>query len=497
MKITLKTWAAALALLCTGATAMAQTVQPARPRLVVGIVVDQMRWDYMYYYGQRYDGGGFARLLGEGFACQNTMVDYVPTVTACGHSTIFTGATPASSGIAGNSYHIGGKPVSSVQDDSEAGVGTTSSLGRRSPRNLLVTTVGDELRLATDFKSKVVGVSLKDRAAILPSGHAANAAYWYDKSVPAFVTSTYYMQQLPSWVTRFNRSHATLLRSDLWGSWRGVTASFDMALAAVDGEQLGQAADRTDMLTLSVSTTDMSAHVYGTRSPRVDSCYLELDRQLARLLGQLDLKVGRGNYLVFLTADHGGTNNEKYSSAHKLPGRQLDMWGMIKPVNRALKAQFGVDSLITEVNEYSIYVNNEAIARHSLDRQAVVAAAMQCFESQEGIDRMVDLDNVAAASIPQPLKERLIRGYYPKRSGQLYAIPLPGYYAGSGGDGSNHGTPSADDTHIPLVFMGWGIAHGETFARTGMVDIAPTVCALLHIQMPSGCMGTAITAITQ
>ena len=380
---------------------MAQTVQPARPRLVVGIVVDQMRWDYMYYYGQRYDGGGFSRLLGEGFACQNTMVDYVPTVTACGHSTIFTGATPASSGIAGNSYHIGGKPVSSVQDDSEAGVGTTSSLGRRSPRNLLVTTVGDELRLATDFKSKVVGVSLKDRAAILPSGHAANAAYWYDKSVPAFVTSTYYMQQLPSWVTRFNRSHATLLRSDLWGSWRGVTASFDMALAAVDGEQLGQAADRTDMLTLSVSTTDMSAHVYGTRSPRVDSCYLELDRQLARLLGQLDLKVGRGNYLVFLTADHGGTNNEKYSSAHKLPGRQLDMWGMIKPVNRALKAQFGVDSLITEVNEYSIYVNNEAIARHSLDRQAVVAAAMQCFESQEGIDRMVDLDNVAAASIPQ------------------------------------------------------------------------------------------------
>lgn len=207
--------------------------------------------------------------------------------------------------------------------------------------------------------------------------------------------------------------------------------------------------------------------------------------------------MGRGNYLVFLTADHGGTNNEKYSSAHKLPGRQLDVWGMIKPVNRALKAQFGVDSLITEVNEYSIYVNNEAIARHSLDRQAVVAAAMQCFESQEGIARMVDLDNVAAASIPQPLKERLIRGYYPKRSGQLYAIPLPGYYAGSGGDGSNHGTPSADDTHIPLVFMGWGIAHGETFARTGMVDIAPTVCALLHIQMPSGCMGTAITAITQ
>ncbi len=492
-----KTLTIALALV-SGVAAMAQeAVQPSRPRLVVGIVVDQMRWDYMYYYGKRFDGGGFNRLLSAGFACQNTMVDYAPTVTACGHSTIFTGATPALSGIAGNSYHIDGKSVSSVQDDAVDGVGTKAKLGKRSPRNLLVTTIGDELRLATDFKSKVIGISLKDRAAILPSGHAANAAYWYDKSGPAFITSTYYMKELPAWVKQYNRTDAKLLGTDLWGSWRGVTATFNMALAALDGERLGQTDGETDMLTVSVSTTDMSAHVYGTRSPQVDSCYLELDRQLGRFFTALDQKVGRGNYLVFLTADHGGTNNEKYSAAHNLPGKQLNVWGLIKPVNSELKAQFGVDSLISEVNEYSIYVNNDAIARHGLERQAVVQAAMTAFKSQEGIERMVDLDNVATATLPQPLKERLIKGYYPGRSGQLYAIPLPGYYAGSGGDGSNHGTPSADDTHIPLVFMGWGINHGETFAHTGMIDIAPTVCALLHIQMPSGCIGNPITAITK
>src|SRR5438477_9347953 len=185
----------------------AKTTPIQRPKLVVGIVVDQMRWDFLYRYYDRYGSGGFKRLLNDGFSCENAMINYIPSFTAVGHSTIFTGSVPAIDGIAGNDWteQLTGKLVYCTSDTSVRPLGNASAVdGRMSPRNLLVSTITDELRLATNFQSKVIGVSLKDRASILPAGHTANAAFWLDDETGHFITSTYYMKQIPGWVVKFN-----------------------------------------------------------------------------------------------------------------------------------------------------------------------------------------------------------------------------------------------------------------------------------------------------
>lgn len=474
---------------------MASAAQVQRPRLVVGIVVDQMRWDYLYYYGSQWGEGGFRRLMSEGYLCNNTQVDYVPTVTACGHASIFTGTTPAYHGIAGNNYMLGGREVASVDDSTATGLGTSTEAGQQSPRNLLTTTIGDELKLATRFQSRVVGVALKGRAAILPAGHAADAAYWFDKSVPAFVSSTYYMPKLPGWVTRYNARHRKELSQELWQSWRGVRETFNMGKAIVTNEHLGQGT-ATDMLTLSVSTTDMTAHRFGTRSPQTDSCYLELDRQLALFLAFLDQQVGRGNYLLFLSADHGGTNNYQYSDEHRLPTGAWDYWNMTKGYNQVLEQQFGVAGLIKADMEFSVYLDNEKIAAAHLNRDSVKLAVMRLLGSDPRVQSVVDMEHVATAPIPESLKQRLIKGYCPGRSGEIHVNLRAGCYAGSRDEaGSNHGTWSNDDSHIPLIFMGWGIKPGETAQPVNMTDIAPTVCALLHIEQPSGSIGRPVPGL--
>ena len=478
--------------------ALMAIAQPARPKLVVGIVVDQMRWDYMHYYHDRFTGGGFDRLLAEGYSCNNCIIDYVPTVTACGHASIYTGSVPAFHGVAGNNYFIYGKHVSSVQDDTANPVGSNGNAGRRSPRNLLATTIGDELRLATDFKSRVYGVALKDRAAILPAGHAANGAFWVDRKNGCFITSDYYMKQLPPYVHAFNSRHAQDMKIDPMKTPMGVSLTFELAKEILRNERLGQT-DATDMLTISVSSTDMIAHTYGTRSPETNAAYLQLDRDLADFFNTLDATVGKGNYLLFLSADHGGTNNYKYSTEHHLPSWAWAYWGadVATAMNDHLAQQFGVKNLIKDFNEYSIYLNNHAIDSAGVDREAVKREAVKFFCRAPQVDRVVDIENIQNEPVPQPLKERIIKGYHPERSGELFVVLKPGGYAGEAHEpGSNHGTWSTDDSHIPMVFMGWHVPHGETARPTGMTDIAATICAMLHIQMPSACIGTPVPALT-
>ena len=479
----------------TATAAIAQTPSnPARPRLVVGIVVDQMRWDYLYTCQHMWGDGGFNRLLGEGYSCANTMIDYLPTVTACGHASIYTGSTPAIHGIAGNNYKIDGHNTSSVRDNTVSGVGTTSSGAQKSPRNLMVTTLGDQLKLATGGKGRVVGVSLKDRAAVLPAGHGADGAYWYDKTTTSFITSTYYCNELPKWVVNYNNAAHELLAQDMWDKPYGVTATFGMAEAALRGEQLGKD-DITDLLAISVSTTDMTSHHFGARSAETDSIYSQLDRDLARFLSVLDREVGQGNYLLFLSADHGGTYSEPHMRALNLPSGRFYDTQVQADANAALRTQFGVDNLITDAMEYSFYLNHHAIDSAGLDRNAVVDAALKAIGDRPEVMWAVDLERLSDAAVPQEIKERLIKGYHRKRSGEIFVMPVTGYYASWDGDvrGSNHGSWNQSDTHIPLLFFGWHVPHGETTRLTHMTDIAPTVAAMLHIQAPDGALGLPIS----
>ena len=481
------------ALMC--ASAMAQI---ERPKLVVGLVVDQMRWDYLYYYYDQYGEGGLKRLVDDGYSFENTMINYVPTVTAIGHSSIYTGTTPALHGICGNDFYIDGKRTYCCGDETVQSVGSNSKEGQMSPRNLLASGLGDVLKIATDYKAKVIGVAMKDRAAILPAGHAADAAYWWDKSAGHYVSSTYYMNELPAWVQKANKELGVEPGFDVKATPAGVTKTFQMAIAALENEQMGQD-DITDLLAVSVSSTDVIGHATGTRGKENYDVYMELDRQLANFFRVLDEKVGRGNYLMFLSADHGAAHNPNVMKQHKIPSGGLETWNKFKTVETALRARLGIKGegearILLAENAGRIYLNHDYIAKcgKTLDevKQAVIDEVMKFDE----ILYVVDFEKALTATMPKLLRERIANGYNPKRSGDLFYVAKAGWENVSDKPdyvGTTHGQWNPYDAHIPFVLYGWHVEHGQTSEPTNMTDIAPTICAMLHIQMPNSCIGNA------
>ena len=481
-----------IAVLCCGAIAAMGQIE--RPKLVVGVMVDQMRWDYLYYYYEDYGNDGIKRLLREGFSCENTMITHVPTVTAIGHSSVYTGSVPYFTGIAGNGFMIDGKPVSSCDDMSVDGVGTSGKAGHRSPRNMLATTIGDELKQAFDFECKVMGVAIKDRASILPAGHSADAAYWWDSEVGHFVTSSYYMDRLPGWVEKFNRRYNTEPKFNLNTSNLGVTYTFRMAEAILENEKLGQG-KYTDLLAVSVSSTDAIGHTYSTRGRENYEVYMQLDKELAHFFNELDKRVGRGNYLLFLTADHGAAHNPNFMKEHNQPAGGWDAGLARKSINKAVEDELGVSNVVKAIYDYRIYLNDSIIESNDIDKNQVKEIALDVLKQDKDLILAVDYDKVEQASIPSFLKERIINGYHRGRSGDIFVMTRAGYLPFKVKDdykGTTHSAWNPYDSHIPLVFMGWHITPGETTIPTRMVDIAPTVCSMLHIQMPNSCIGEPI-----
>ncbi|RYE09796.1 MAG: alkaline phosphatase family protein [Sphingobacteriaceae bacterium] len=518
--------------------------QIPRPKLMVGLVVDQMRWDYLYRFYDRYQTGGFKRLLNDGFTCENTLIDYIPTVTAIGHSSIYTGSVPAIHGISGNDFTIQatGKSVYCTEDSTAKTVGSTSNAGEMSPRNLLTTTITDELRLATNFRSKVIGIALKDRGGILPAGHTANAAYWFDDVSGNWITSTYYMPDLPQWVKTFNAQKLaqkylkqdwntlypiqTYLQSEAdnnkhEGIFSGMTTptfpiktsemmqrgvglirstpygnslTLDLAKAAIDNEQLGKNTV-TDFLAVSLSSTDYVGHQFGPNSVEIEDTYLRLDRDLASFFTYLDGKIGKGNYTVFLSADHGAAHNPGFLTDHQIPAGAWPGSTILKELNQQLENKYKAKKLVLNMGNYQVNLNNPLIKANKLDVNEIKKDCMLFLSTQNGVANVIDLDRIEEASIPDQLRKRIINGYNREHSGVIQIILQPGWYSGSGATGTTHGTWNPYDAHIPLVFMGWGILHGHTNRETHITDIAATVAALLHIQAPNGCIGQPISEV--
>lgn len=534
-------------LLCAGATNLfaQQPVAPvARPALVVGVVVDQMRWDYLYRFYDRYGSGGFRRLMQEGFNCQNTRINYLPSFTAPGHTCIYTGSVPAFHGIVANDWVDirTNKEWYCTEDTTVQSVGGGKA-GKMSPRNLLASTITDELRLATNFRSRTFGVSIKDRGAILPAGHAANAAYWYDGETGNFISSSYYLSQLPDWVQRFNTRNTgdSLMRLN-WNtlypieSYTQSTADDNayegamkgesrpvfphktslaagknrdliratpygnsitrmMAEACIEGEHLGQEQGQTDFLAVSFSSTDYVGHQYAPNSIEIEDTYLRFDRELEQLLNYLDRKVGKGNYTLFLTADHGGAHNPTFLNDNRMPGKSVPMAKITQSLNRFLQQQYGDSSLVSSLMNYQVYLNEAAIAARKLDREQVRARIINWFRVQDGVTNVIDLEHPDKSVVPEPLKSMVTNGYYPNRCGTIQIILDPAWFSGYGTTGTTHGSWNPYDVHIPLLWYGWGIPKGETFRNTYMTDIAATLAALLHIQAPNACIGTVIEEV--
>lgn len=474
---------------------LAATAQP-RPKLIVGIAVDQMRWDYLYRYYELYGDRGFKRLMSEGYNCENTQINYLPSVTAIGHTSIYTGSVPSIHGIAGNSFFMDGKLTYCTEDATVQGVGTTTKAGQMSPRNMLATTIGDELKVATNFKSKVIGVSIKDRAAILPAGHSADAAYWIDGGSSRFVSSTYYIKQLPGWVTRFNDAIGKDVKADdVNYSPLGNQLTTDMAIAAIREEKLGQRG-QTDMITISYSCTDKIGHKYGTHCPLMQTIFVDLDKRIAQLIDYLDATIGKGEYLLFLSADHGAANNIKMLQEHGIPSGGYFYQREAKELNAHLQQKFSCpEQLVLGIISYAVSLNHAAIAKAGLNLGDVRAAVVDYYRDRKEVAYAVDMDKVSDATIPSVIREKIINGYNRFRSGDVQLVLQPAWYEIYGDQidgGTTHGSWNPYDAHIPFLLYGWHVPHGTTQAASSITDIAPTVCSLVHIQMPNGCVGKAV-----
>ena len=520
-----------------------------KPKLIVGIVIDQMRWDYLQRFQPLYkSNGGFKRMMNNGFSCDNTMLPYTPTVTACGHTCVYTGSVPNIHGIVGNNwYDIKlNKEVYCTEDKTVVGIGTTKEdAGKMSPKNMLVTTIGDELRLATNFKSKVIGIAIKDRGAILPAGHSANAAYWYDKKTGNFITSSYYMKELPSYIDRFNErklvdsfyrlgwniglpketylQYCTADANDYESKTFGKDAlgfpytnlaqyidkdynkiistpygnrlTADMAKTILQNEKMGNN-NTTDFLTISFSSPDYIGHSFGPNSWELLDCYIKLDEELGELFDFIDAQVGEGNYVSFLTADHAVAHIPAFMKEHKLPSGTFDDEGIVKEINKDLKVIFGVDKTIVSSENYQLTLNHFAIDSVKADKEKIIKWIIHYLKQNENITNAFELAELTKIPMNKTVKEMLANGYYEGRSGDIQYILKPGYIDGMK-TGTTHGLWNPYDAHIPLLWYGWGIKKGSTSHEVFMTDIAATLAALLKIQMPSGCVGKVIESVVQ
>ncbi|MEJ8820130.1 alkaline phosphatase PafA [Lacibacter sp. H407] len=520
------------------------TVQ--RPKLVVGIMVDQMRWDYLYRFYDRYAAnGGFKRMLNQGMSCENAFINYAPTVTACGHTSVYTGSVPAVHGITGNAWYDNElkRIVYCSEDKTVKTVGSTSNAGEMSPRNMLATTICDELKLATNFRSKVIGIAIKDRGGILPAGHSADAAYWYDGRNGNWITSTYYMNDLPQWVKSFNdKKHVDAFYAKGWNTMypinsygqstkdendyeakpfgaeqkgfpydlkrfvgknygtvsstpHGNTLTMMLAKEAIANEELGKDAV-TDFLAVSFSSPDYIGHAFGPNSIEAEDGFLRLDKDLGELFDYLDRTVGKGQYVSFLTADHGVAHVPGFSTEHKLPGGAVDDNKMVSDLNKQLKAAYGADNLVLSAYNYQITINQHVIDSAKFDRSAIVQTVMNYARAIKGVDRVFEMNMLMMQPMAALVKERIGNGWHPKRSGDIQIIFAPGWIDG-GPTGTTHGLWNPYDSHIPLLWYGWGIKPGKSNQEVYMTDIAATLAALLKIQMPSGCVGKPILPVLQ
>jgi predicted AlkP superfamily pyrophosphatase or phosphodiesterase len=514
---------------------------PDRPALVVGIVVDQMRYDYLYRYSKNYSENGFKRLLREGFSCENTHFDYVPTYTAPGHACIYTGSVPSINGIISNDWYdrTSGQSVYCVNDTTVSAVGTTSISGKMSPRRLLSTTVTDELRFATNYRSKVIAVSLKDRGSVLPGGFTANAAYWHDPYKNNWVTSTYYMQELPGWAENFNARRLTdtltaapwellLARDKYTGSTDddtpyegpfktesapvfphdlpvirkedselirktpfGNTYTLEFAKAAIEGELLGKNRE-TDFLAVSLSSTDYVGHQFGINALETEDTYLRLDRELAAFIDYLDSRVGRSNYFLFLTADHGACANPEFNADHRIPSAVMEEKPMRDSLRMMLLKQFGDSSMLVSAGSTGIYLDREKMRKNKLDASKVETACADYVLRFKGVANAWTATDLAKSQSRDGIARLVQRGFHVRRSADVCIQLQPGWIDWYRKQGTSHGSSYAYDTHVPLLFFGGGVRAGETHRAVSVCDIAPTVASWLDIQEPSGSIGQPV-----
>jgi predicted AlkP superfamily pyrophosphatase or phosphodiesterase len=480
-----------------------------KARLVGGIVIDQFRYDYLTRFENSFGEGGFKRLLKRGAVFANANYIHTPTYTACGHATFMSGTTPAQNGIIGNDWfdRETGNRVTSVSDGSVRLLGGGEGQSGMSPHRLIGSTIGDELKLASGGQSKVIGISFKDRSAIMPAGKRPNGAYWFDEKTGSLVSSTYYFSDLPEWVKKFNREkkpdrYLNGGSEDSSGqhSYKKFEATpiandylIDFAKEAIENEKLGADA-ATDLLTISFSANDLIGHTYGPYSREVEEVTLHTDRLLAQFLNYLDQKIGLDRVVIALTADHGVAPVPEQALGI---GGRLDAKALAETIETALDRQFEDEKWIISFVNSNVYLDESAIVRRKISTEEIERAACQAVLKAPGIAACFTRSQLISGALPPTMIARSVaNGFYSQRNGNIVVVPQPFHFFGEG-PGTTHGTPYSYDTHVPVIIYGAGIRPGIYYGASSPADIAPTLAALLKIEMPSNNTGRILSEALQ
>lgn len=516
-----------------------QSSKVDKPKLVVGIVIDQMRNDYIDRFWNRFGNNGFKKLVNKGYRFKNNQYNYIPTQTGPGHASIYTGTSPINHGIISNNWYdkITNEIVYCAGDPNALSVGTLDKAGKMSPQRMKSTSIADENRLSTQMRGKTIGVAIKDRGAILPAGHTANAAYWFHgKNEGKWITSNYYVESLPNWVNNFNNSGKAKSYLKTWNTLYPIisysesgldlnnyekgfkgkdNATFpydldnlksqnggfdilkstaygndlttDFAKAAIEGENLGMDND-TDFLTLSYSSTDYVGHNFGVNSKEIQDTYLRLDNNIADLLQFLDKKVGKGNYTIFLTADHAAVDVTAYLESTKIPSGNFNVKAFRKNIEQYVEKEFGDKNLISYASSNLIFFNYILLDKMKIDSQLLQQKLSAFVLSQDKVHQVYTRNQIVNGAFTEGMDNMIKNGFNHKRSGDVVYVLDPSVVP-SRRTGSTHGSGFSYDTHVPLLFYGKGIKHGQTTTRSEIVDIAPTIASLLNISFPNGTTG--------
>ena len=516
-----------------------------RPKLVVGIVVDQMKMDYLYRFQNDFSETGFKRLLKDGFSFNNMHFNYMPTYTAPGHASIYTGTTPSMHGIVSNEWFSRslGKQVYCTEDNSVSSlIEGSEDEGHMSPRRMQTTTITDELRLATNFRGKVIGISMKDRGAILPAGHFANWAFWYSKKGD-FMTSSFYGKKIPNWVSEFNAQKGYMKYINLGWDLLKPIATYDESLAddnpyegklnkvalpvfpydlksmlaknnpsilratpfgndyvsdfakiAIEKENLGKD-NFTDFLSISFSSTDYIGHILGPRSIELQDTYLRLDNTISEFLDYLDTTVGNGNYLIFLTADHAGAENARFLNDNKYNVTNIDTKDFVTSLKKFSTDTFGVD-LVLNYDSFNLYFNKDILKDKGLELSKIKQSFKDFLMKQDFVKRVYTEEEILSNSGFDFNLNCISNGYDVTQNGDLIILEKPGYIE-YGPTGTSHGTLYSYDTHVPCIFYGWNIKKGESHDRKVITEIAPTLAQLLKITLPNGTESEVLNEILE
>jgi predicted AlkP superfamily pyrophosphatase or phosphodiesterase len=523
---------------------LAQTIE--KPKLVVGIVVDQMCYEYLYRYQSKFSDKGFNKLMQKGTHCRNTQYNYVPTYTGPGHASIYTGTTPNNHGIVGNDWYnrTTNKKINCVEDSSVTSVGTDSKYGSFSPRNLVAFTITDQLKL-TYPKSKVISVSIKNRSAILPGGHLSDGSYWYDYKTGNFITSTFYKTVLPKWVDDFNsKKEVDSYMKQTWNTLLGIekytesgpddspyehilkgkssptfpydlkemtgdkpdydlftetpfcnTFLTDFAIESLKNEQLGKGSE-SDFLCVSYSSTDIAGHTFGPYSIEIQDMYMRLDLDIARLISYLEKEIGKDNFILFLTADHAVVPVPQYLVDKKLPGGYVYRKPLFEELKNKLLSKYGVDFINSTTNN-NVYFERSLLKDKNIDIIEAQQFVKNEIKQWSGVKAVYTADELENGLSNSEWKKMIQLGYRYHESGDVVFILEPGYLPMSTNTenshkGTSHGSAYNYDTHVPLIWYGGKIPKREVIRRVEITDIAATLVPILNLQKPSAMTGEPI-----